>query len=264
MAVGDRAGRLPDPDHAPGPARRRCRTSRCSTRRWSRRSRWPTSASCSRRRPSPRSSTCGTGSATRSAARRPGGAGVALGVADRRRGRPWPPGRLGWDAAELSELRPGPGRRRRHQPHRRGEPVGARPARATRTPGELVGQRLISIIPTRFHQAHIAGFTLHLVNGRSPLIGNRVTVPVTVPTAPRSSSTSGSSRSRYPTAGGSSPPSSSPENRSSSSASSGSRRPTQSSAQKGRSRPAARSSTPRACPGPPPGTRAPGSAATGG
>lgn len=44
--------------------------------------------------------------------------------------------------------------------------------------GQLVGQRLISIIPTRFHQAHIAGFTLHLVNGRSPLIGNRVTVPV--------------------------------------------------------------------------------------
>jgi PAS domain S-box-containing protein len=42
----------------------------------------------------------------------------------------------------------------------------------------LVGQRLVSIIPTRFHQAHIAGFTLHLVNGRSPLLGNRVRVPV--------------------------------------------------------------------------------------
>ncbi len=44
--------------------------------------------------------------------------------------------------------------------------------------GDLVGKRLISIIPLRFHQAHIAGFTLHLVNGRSPLIGHRVTVPV--------------------------------------------------------------------------------------
>ncbi len=44
---------------------------------------------------------------------------------------------------------------------------------------DLIGNRLISIIPLRFHQAHIAGFTLHLVNGRSPLIGNRVTVPVT-------------------------------------------------------------------------------------
>lgn len=43
---------------------------------------------------------------------------------------------------------------------------------------ELVGQRLVSIIPLRYHQAHVAGFTLHLVNGRSPLLGNRVTVPV--------------------------------------------------------------------------------------
>ena len=43
---------------------------------------------------------------------------------------------------------------------------------------ELIGQRLISIIPLRYHQAHIAGFTLHLVNGRSPLLGHRVTVPV--------------------------------------------------------------------------------------
>lgn len=43
---------------------------------------------------------------------------------------------------------------------------------------QLVGQRLISIIPLRYHQAHIAGFTLHLVNGRSPLLGQRVTVPV--------------------------------------------------------------------------------------
>jgi PAS domain S-box-containing protein len=43
---------------------------------------------------------------------------------------------------------------------------------------DLVGHRLISIIPLRFRQAHIAGFTLHLINGRSPLIGDRVTVPV--------------------------------------------------------------------------------------
>jgi PAS domain S-box-containing protein len=43
----------------------------------------------------------------------------------------------------------------------------------------LEGNRLISIIPERFHQAHIAGFTLHLINGRSPLLGNPVRVPVT-------------------------------------------------------------------------------------
>jgi PAS domain S-box-containing protein len=42
---------------------------------------------------------------------------------------------------------------------------------------ELVGRRLVTVIPERFHQAHIAGFTLHLVNGRSPLVGRRVTVP---------------------------------------------------------------------------------------
>jgi anti-sigma regulatory factor (Ser/Thr protein kinase) len=45
-------------------------------------------------------------------------------------------------------------------------------------PADLVGQRLLSMIPARYHQAHIAGFTLHLVNGRSPLLGNRVTAPV--------------------------------------------------------------------------------------
>jgi PAS domain S-box-containing protein len=43
----------------------------------------------------------------------------------------------------------------------------------------LEGNRLISVIPARFHQAHIAGFTLHFVNGRSPLLGTRIRVPVT-------------------------------------------------------------------------------------
>ncbi len=41
----------------------------------------------------------------------------------------------------------------------------------------LVGRRLVSIIPERFHQAHVAGFTLHLVNGRAPLLGRKVRVP---------------------------------------------------------------------------------------
>ena len=45
-------------------------------------------------------------------------------------------------------------------------------------PQELVGSRLICIIPTRYHQAHIAGLTLHLASGRGPLLGNRVAVPV--------------------------------------------------------------------------------------
>jgi PAS domain S-box-containing protein len=42
---------------------------------------------------------------------------------------------------------------------------------------QLVGQRLVAIIPPRFHQAHIAGFTLHLLVGRSPLLGREVEVP---------------------------------------------------------------------------------------
>ena len=42
---------------------------------------------------------------------------------------------------------------------------------------ELVGRRLVDIIPARFRQAHLAGFTLHLFAGRSPLLGQRVTVP---------------------------------------------------------------------------------------
>lgn len=45
-------------------------------------------------------------------------------------------------------------------------------------PAQLVGRRLLAIIPDRFHQAHLAGFTLHLANGRSPLLGRPVTVPV--------------------------------------------------------------------------------------
>ena len=43
---------------------------------------------------------------------------------------------------------------------------------------ELLGRRVITIIPVRFRQAHLAGTTLHVVNGRSPLLGVLVTVPV--------------------------------------------------------------------------------------
>jgi PAS domain S-box-containing protein len=42
----------------------------------------------------------------------------------------------------------------------------------------LIGQRLLAIIPWRFHQAHLAGFTMHLTNGRSLLLDRPVTVPV--------------------------------------------------------------------------------------
>jgi PAS domain S-box-containing protein len=44
-------------------------------------------------------------------------------------------------------------------------------------PSELVGHRLITIIPNRYRQAHLAGFALHLLDGRSPLLDGPVQVP---------------------------------------------------------------------------------------
>lgn len=43
---------------------------------------------------------------------------------------------------------------------------------------ELVGHRLVEIIPPRYRQAHLAGFTLYLSNGRAPLLDRPVRVPV--------------------------------------------------------------------------------------
>ena len=45
------------------------------------------------------------------------------------------------------------------------------------TPAQLVGRRLVAIIPPRYHQAHLAGLTLHLSNGRSTLLDHTVVVP---------------------------------------------------------------------------------------
>ena len=44
-------------------------------------------------------------------------------------------------------------------------------------PFELEGTRLVSIIPARYRQAHLAGFTLHQLTGRAPLLGKPVPVP---------------------------------------------------------------------------------------
>lgn len=44
-------------------------------------------------------------------------------------------------------------------------------------PAEIVGQRLVAIIPERFRQAHVAGLTMYLLAGRRPLIGRAVKVP---------------------------------------------------------------------------------------
>ncbi len=47
-----------------------------------------------------------------------------------------------------------------------------------RAPEELVGERLVTVVPERYRQAHIAGFTLHLTTGRDALLGTPVTLPV--------------------------------------------------------------------------------------
>lgn len=43
---------------------------------------------------------------------------------------------------------------------------------------ELVGRRIIVVVPHRFHQAHIAGTTLHATNGRDNLLGVPLVVPM--------------------------------------------------------------------------------------
>ena len=43
---------------------------------------------------------------------------------------------------------------------------------------ELLGRRVIAVMPSRFHQAHIAGTTLHATNGRDNLLGVPITVPM--------------------------------------------------------------------------------------
>lgn len=44
--------------------------------------------------------------------------------------------------------------------------------------GELVGERVVAIIPPRYRQAHLAGFTMYLLTGGGPLLGETVRVPV--------------------------------------------------------------------------------------
>lgn len=43
---------------------------------------------------------------------------------------------------------------------------------------DLLGRRVIVVVPTRFHQAHIAGTTFHATNGRDNLIGVSLEVPM--------------------------------------------------------------------------------------
>ena len=44
-------------------------------------------------------------------------------------------------------------------------------------PDDLVGRRLVTIIPPRFHEAHVAGFTRQLVTGRARILGRPTDLP---------------------------------------------------------------------------------------
>jgi PAS domain S-box-containing protein len=43
---------------------------------------------------------------------------------------------------------------------------------------DLLGRRIVAVVPERFHQAHVAGTALHATNGRSHLLGRPVVVPL--------------------------------------------------------------------------------------
>ncbi|HXH79624.1 ATP-binding protein [Nocardioides sp.] len=43
---------------------------------------------------------------------------------------------------------------------------------------ELLGRRILMLIPARFHQAHIAGMTLHVTHGRDVLLDKWIDVPM--------------------------------------------------------------------------------------
>jgi PAS domain S-box-containing protein len=47
-----------------------------------------------------------------------------------------------------------------------------------RSADELLGRRVIVVVPARYHQAHIAGTTLHATNGRDNLLGMPLDVPM--------------------------------------------------------------------------------------
>jgi PAS domain S-box-containing protein len=45
-------------------------------------------------------------------------------------------------------------------------------------PAGLEGRRLVSIVPTRYRQAHLAHYALHLYSGRSLIVGEPMRLPI--------------------------------------------------------------------------------------
>ena len=90
---------------------------------------------------------------------------------------PAPPGRApGWDSRVVSGATTG-----RVAADESSRIVAVSPSAAELLgyddPGELVGLRLLAMIPERYHQAHVSGFTLMQLTGRGPLLDNAVQVP---------------------------------------------------------------------------------------
>lgn len=44
-------------------------------------------------------------------------------------------------------------------------------------PDDLVGRRIVAIVPPRLRQAHVAGFTMYLLVGRRPIMGAPAVIP---------------------------------------------------------------------------------------
>jgi PAS domain S-box-containing protein len=45
-------------------------------------------------------------------------------------------------------------------------------------PDDLIGRRIVAIVPPRFREAHVAGFTRHLTTGKAHALDVRLELPV--------------------------------------------------------------------------------------
>jgi hypothetical protein len=67
-------------------------------------------------------------------------------------------------------------RRRRRQPDHRRQPTPRRRARLD--VDDLVGRRVVALIPPELREAHVAGFTRHLTTGEAHVLGVPLRLPV--------------------------------------------------------------------------------------
>ncbi|HSH22738.1 MAG TPA: PAS domain-containing protein, partial [Acidimicrobiales bacterium] len=65
---------------------------------------------------------------------------------------------------------------RRRQPHHRRQPTARR--QLGWDPDDLVGRRVVTIVPPRLREAHVAGFSRHLTTGEAHVLGLPLELPV--------------------------------------------------------------------------------------